>query len=70
MQQLESMSRLLSLERLQPINCLSKMKQATVNVSAQSYLDVDVKPNSVIYCDIPYRSTSKYNDIEFDYEAF
>lgn len=35
-----------------------------------SYDDVNVKPNSVIYCDIPYRSTATYNEQPFDYDKF
>lgn len=29
-----------------------------------------IKPNSLIYCDIPYRGTAEYNDGGFDHEAF
>lgn len=36
-----------------------------------SYEDVPVKGDCVIYCDIPYRDTSKYAVSEgFDYEQF
>lgn len=56
MQHLESLERLQSLERL--------------HISAKSYDEIEVKPNSVIYCDIPYRNTATYNENDFDYDAF
>lgn len=37
------------------------------------YRQVPIKNNSVIYCDIPYRSTDVYNfpvENDFDYSAF
>lgn len=50
------------LERLQSKGCIVP--------SSLSYYDVEIKPNSVIYCDIPYRATAKYNEVEFDYDKF
>ena len=35
-----------------------------------SYDEIRIKPNSVIYCDIPYKGTNKYNNIDFDHERF
>lgn len=37
-----------------------------------SYQNVPLKPNSIIYCDIPYKNTTKYkqNEKHFDYEEF
>ena len=35
----------------------------------QDVLNQDIK-NSVIYCDIPYRNTKKYNNKDFDYDKF
>lgn len=60
------MQHLESLERLQSL----KLLESSITVSSVSYDKVYIKTNSVIYCDIPYRSTAKYNDIEFDYESF
>ena len=34
------------------------------------YRDIDILPNSVIYCDIPYKNTANYLKQEFDYETF
>ena len=67
-----SLERILSIERLQGLKQLENMTrlQGLIVPSGKSYHDIEVKPNSVIYCDIPYRSTSKYNEIEFDYDRF
>ena len=35
-----------------------------------SYDEIEIKPNSIIYCDIPYKNTDTYNKIDFDYERF
>ena len=39
------------------------------------YQDVEILPNSTVYCDIPYRNTHKYTSdnskaIAFDYDRF
>lgn len=34
-----------------------------------SYDDVEIKPNSLIYCDPPYKNTTKYK-IDFDHDKF
>ena len=34
------------------------------------YRDIEILPNSVIYCDIPYSGTASYRDAPFDHEAF
>ena len=39
----------------------------------QDYRTVNILPNSVIYCDIPYKGTNVYGKsgkLSFDYEAF
>ena len=35
-----------------------------------SYDEIEIKPNSIIYCDIPYKNTDKYNNIDFDHKRF
>lgn len=36
-----------------------------------SYDEVKLKPNSIIYCDIPYKNSTKYNTSKgFDYDKF
>ena len=55
--QLESCQRLSSIERLTIYN--------------KSYDEIEIKPNSVVYCDIPYSQTNKYEiSKDFDYEKF
>ena len=34
------------------------------------YRDVQILPNSVIYCDIPYLNTGTSRHMEFDFDAF
>ena len=40
-----------------------------VQLSCKSYLDLDIPKNSIIYCDPPYASTTKYRD-GFDHDQF
>ena len=55
--QLESCEQLASIERLAIYN--------------KSYDEIEIKPNSVIYLDPPYKSTNKYEiSKDFDYEKF
>lgn len=55
--QLESCQRLANIERLTIYN--------------KSYDEIEIKPNSVVYCDIPYSQTNKYEiSKDFDYEKF
>lgn len=55
--QLESVQRLANIERLVIYN--------------KSYDEIEIKPNSVIYVDIPYSQTNKYEvSKDFDYEKF
>ena len=56
LQKLESMQRLQSLERLERLERLD-------------IFDIDYKEFDVVYFDIPYNGTNKY-DFEFDYEKF
>ena len=56
LESLESLQRLQSLERL--------------SISQKSYDEVRILPDSVIYCDIPYRGTDEYISGQFDYEKF
>jgi len=56
-------------------------KEALANIEKQSlnlvgvlfkgecYQDLDIPPNSIIYCDIPYAGTTKYKD-DFVYSVF
>ena len=42
----------------------------SVKFVTSSYSDVQIPPDSFIYCDIPYKDTTKYSVGSFDHEAF
>lgn len=56
LESLESLGRLQSLERL--------------HVSFLDYRAVGIRPDSLVYCDIPYRGTDDYQTGGFDHEEF
>ncbi len=62
--------------RVQHIECLKRVKDIQNTGTRQwhfsrgSYDDVKIKNNSVIYCDIPYKSTAEYISGAFDYDKF
>lgn len=70
---LESLERLPSLERLeriQDLECLGEMHiLERLDISGKSYNEVEILPNSVVYCDPPYIGTEGYC-VEFDHEQF
>lgn len=66
-----------ALHRLQYQERLHSMPRVTwggnlpITPSVLSYEQVVIPPDSVIYCDIPYKGTNIYNGVEdFDYERF
>lgn len=50
----------------------NSMIDSKLTTSVGDYRDVEILPDSVCYCDIPYFSTREYrhNEDVFDYEAF
>ena len=59
------------LERLECLVRLQELQQ--LQQLQQDYRTVNILPNSVIYCDIPYKGTNVYGKSgkpSFDYEAF
>ena len=56
-------------ENADRINSLTALQPYKINFSNLSYNEVEIKPNSVIYCDIPYFNTNGY-DFEFNYKNF
>ena len=62
LENLERLERLQSLERLQALNeiKISDRLVDRIHPSSLDYSQVEIKPNSVIYCDIPYEGTSRY----------
>ena len=59
LERLQSLESLERLERLQSLERLERFERFEYSVS--DYKDVEIKPNSVIYADIPYISTNTYN---------
>ena len=73
LESLQSLQRLQSLERLERLQRLQRLESLErLEFTNLSYKDVKILPDSVIYCDIPYRNTATYtiNDGGFDYEEF
>ncbi|MBQ5998056.1 MAG: DNA adenine methylase [Treponema sp.] len=55
LQSLESLERLQSLERLERLESLERL-----TITQKSYNEVEILPDSLIYCDIPYKNTNSY----------
>ena len=68
LQSLERLERLQSLERLERLQRLQRLEN--LKVSSLDYRKIDILPDSVIYCDIPYQGTSQYTCGAFDYQSF
>ena len=65
LESLQSLQRLQNLESLQRLQALNEIKVSDrlvdrIHPSSLDYSQVEIKPNSVIYCDIPYEGTSSY----------
>lgn len=54
------------------INNLTKQRVNLKNINfiCTSYVDLKIPINSTIYCDIPYKNTSGYNNTNFNHAAF
>lgn len=71
LQTLNSLERLDHLQRLQRMQSLDLLQRLPrLQFSNLSYDEIEIKPSSIIYCDIPYKDTDKYGNIAFDHEAF
>ena len=55
-------------KRLQKIECLQRLERLE-RLERLDIFDIDYKEFDVVYFDIPYRNTNKY-DFEFDYDRF
>lgn len=66
--ELEQLENIQRIEKLQSLQQLERLQQLE-----QDYSTIEILPNSVIYCDIPYKSTNAYgktNKQTFNHEAF
>lgn len=61
--------RLESLERLQSLESLERLDVNKISFLNKSYDNIEIKKNSIVYCDIPYKDTDSYL-LDFDYEKF
>lgn len=41
-----------------------------ITFTSKSYDEVELQQNSIIYCDIPYKGSTKYKTGDFDYDKF
>jgi hypothetical protein len=67
--------RLQHLEGLERLQKLEHIKQTDrLTMTALSYEEVPIKPNSVLYCDPPYKRTERYHGslgkLEFNHDRF
>ena len=63
--QLQSLESLERLERLESLESLERLERLN-----KSYDEIEIKPDSLIYCDIPYRGTDEYNEGGFNHDKF
>ncbi len=68
LQRLQSLQSLQSLQRLQSLESLESLE--SLQRLQSDYRSVELPPNCVVYCDIPYYGTCGYNGAEFDHAAF
>lgn len=72
-QNLRSLENLERLERLQSLRSLEELENLErlerLEMYNLSYEQVQIPDNSIIYCDIPYKTTTKYL-CDFDYDKF
>lgn len=58
-------------QRKEIIDTLKKTHVDNITVFNDDYRNVELPENAIIYCDIPYKQTEKYNSsTSFDYDAF
>ena len=70
LQQLQQLQRLEQLERLEQLQQLQQLQQLErLELSSFSYEKVQIKENSVVYCDPPYSGTTEY-DGGFNHKEF
>ena len=67
-QALERLERLQSLQSLEALERLERLQ--SLHLSKKSYDEIEIKKNSVIYCDIPYEKTAGYVSGDFDHKKF
>jgi len=64
--QLQQLQRLEQLQQLQRLEQLQQLERLTI--TALDYRQVEILPNAIVYCDIPYKGTAGYG--EFNHDEF
>lgn len=61
-----------NLDRLHSVQSLQRLEQTDIKVKMFSgdYQNVEILPDSVVYCDPPYYGTKEYKDGGFDHRRF
>ncbi len=74
LQHLQQLERLIHLERLERLLYLKECNISKLTISEVDYRDIEIKSNSVVYCDIPYyhkpESDRKYYKVNFNKNVF
>lgn len=60
---------LLSDEQLERVQQLEQLQKLDLSITSKSYDQVEIKDDSVIYCDPPYKGTADYGN-KFDHDKF
>ena len=63
------MNALNHLQNLERSQRLERLQQLNLQLNSKSYEEIEIKNNSVIYCDIPYEGTAGYGN-SFDRKKF
>jgi site-specific DNA-adenine methylase len=70
LEQLERLERLERLEQLERLERLQQLEQLErLELTSGSYDQVKIKPNSLVYCDPPYKGTAEYTNT-FNHDKF
>lgn len=67
-ERLESLESIKNIERLQRLDRLDRLEN--ISMTNFSYENVEIMPNSLVYCDIPYNSKSTNGSYGCDYDSF
>ena len=69
LRRLQSLQQFQSVESLQRLQRLQRLQKCRIEIYNADYRAVNILPNSVIYCDIPYFGTKKYTH-DIDHSKF
>jgi len=70
LQQLERLEQLQQLQQLERLEQLQQLERSKITLTNLDYRSVEIKQNSVIYCDIPYKGTEDYGNSFIHKEFF